>query len=167
MFSGILGLVLQKCVAGASVREICEFGDNLITEDTSKVYKKEKEMKKGIAFPTCISVNNCICHYSPLPSEPDYLLKEGDLAKMLVFFRNRVKNLYLFDDILIVCIFSDLGAHVDGFIAVVAHSIIISQLVENEEQPKPKITGRQADVLKAAYLASEVALRLLKPGNEV
>lgn len=65
------------------------------------------------------------------------------------------------------CTFSDLGAHVDGFIAVVAHSIIVSPPAENEEQAKPKITGRQADVLKAAYLASEIALRLLKPGNEV
>ncbi|XP_077294363.1 proliferation-associated protein 2G4 [Arctopsyche grandis] len=138
----ILGLVLQKCVAGASVREICEYGDNLITEDTSKVFKKEKEMKKGIAFPTCVSINNCICHFSPLPSEADHMLKEGELAKI------------------------DLGAHIDGFIAVVAHSIIVSKPVENEEAEKKKVTGRQADVLKAAYLASEVALRLLKSGNE-
>lgn len=67
---------------GASVKEICEFGDRQLTEETSKVFKKEKELKKGIAFPTCVSVNNCICHFSPLPSEPDYILKEGDVAKV-------------------------------------------------------------------------------------
>ena len=74
--------VLDKCVAGASVREICEFGDKLLAEETSKVFKKEKELKKGIAFPTCVSVNNCICHFSPVPSEPDYALQDGDVAKV-------------------------------------------------------------------------------------
>ena len=52
----------------------------------------------GIAFPCCISVNNCICHYSPLTHDADTVLKAGDLAKI------------------------DLGAHIDGFIAVVAHT---------------------------------------------
>ena len=36
----------------------------------------------GIAFPTCISVNNCICHFSPLKSDPELLLKDGDMVKM-------------------------------------------------------------------------------------
>lgn len=36
----------------------------------------------GIAFPTSISVNNCVCHFSPLKSDQDYILKEGDLVKM-------------------------------------------------------------------------------------
>lgn len=36
----------------------------------------------GIAFPTCISVNNCVCHFSPLLSEPDITLNDGDLVKM-------------------------------------------------------------------------------------
>lgn len=61
---------------------ICEYGDKLILEETSKVFKKEKELKKGIAFPTCVSVNNCICHFSPIASDPDVTLKEGDLVKM-------------------------------------------------------------------------------------
>lgn len=69
-------------MAGASVREICEFGDSLLLEETGKVFKKEKDLKKGIAFPTCVSVNNCICHYSPVPSEADYTLKDEDVAKV-------------------------------------------------------------------------------------
>ena len=36
----------------------------------------------GIAFPTCISVNQCVCHFSPLLSEPDITLHDGDLVKM-------------------------------------------------------------------------------------
>jgi len=81
-FAGILKQVLDKCIAGASVREICEFGDKLLTEETNKVFKKEKELKKGIAFPTCISVNNCICHFSPIASEPDLILKDEDMVKV-------------------------------------------------------------------------------------
>ncbi|XP_059487690.1 proliferation-associated protein 2G4 [Neocloeon triangulifer] len=132
----ILKQLVDKCVVGASVREICEWGDKQILEETSKVFKKEKELKKGIAFPTCISINNCICHYSPVASEPDYLIKDEDLVKI------------------------DLGAHVDGFIAVVAHSLVVG--ASNER----KVTGKKANVMLAAHLASQAALRLLKPGNE-
>ena len=52
----------------------------------------------------------------------------------------------------------DLGAHIDGFIAVAAHTVVAG---------KDKVGGRQADCLLAAHLASEAALRLVKPGNEV
>ena len=34
-------------MSGAAVVDLCEMGDKLILEETSKVYKKEKEMKKG------------------------------------------------------------------------------------------------------------------------
>ena len=34
-------------MVGAAVVELCEKGDTLILEETAKVYKKEKEMKKG------------------------------------------------------------------------------------------------------------------------
>lgn len=81
-FAGVLKQVLDRCIVGASVREICEFGDKLLTEETNKVFKKEKELKKGIAFPTCISVNNCICHFSPIASEPDLILKDEDMVKV-------------------------------------------------------------------------------------
>lgn len=58
-------------------------------------------------------------------------------------------------------IFRDLGAHVDGFIAVVAHTIVIGS------SPNRKVSGRKADVILAAHYASQAALRLLKPGTEV
>lgn len=53
---------------------------------------------------------------------------------------------------------SDLGAHIDGFIAVVAHTVVVGGV---------EATGRAADVVLAAHYASEAALRLLRPGNEV
>ncbi|KAI9554446.1 hypothetical protein GHT06_019718 [Daphnia sinensis] len=128
--------VIAKCVVGASVRELCSLGDKLLLEETVKVFKKEKELKKGIAFPTCLSVNNCVCHFSPLASDTDVELKDGDVVKI------------------------DLGAHVDGFIASVAHTVVVGST------PSTKITGRKADVLLAAHYASEAALRLMKPGTE-
>ena len=56
---------------------------------------------------------------------------------------------------------SDLGCHVDGYIAVAAHTFVVGASKEN------KATGRKADVILAAYYAAEAALRHLKPGSNV
>ena len=128
---------MAKCVVGASVRELCVATDKRLEEETGKAFKKDKKVGKGIAFPCCISVNACICHFSPLKSDNDVVLKAGDLVKL------------------------DLGAHIDGFIAVVAHSLAVGSSKDE------KVKGRKADALLAAHLASEAALRLVKPGNEV
>lgn len=132
----ILRNIIEASTAGSTVCSLCQLGDKLILEETSKVFKKEKAMKKGIAFPTCISVNNCVCHFSPLLSEAAVILKDGDIVKI------------------------DLGVHIDGFIAVVGHTVVVGASKEN------KVTGRKADVIQAAYLASELAQRLVKAGNE-
>jgi len=133
--NGILKTLVSKSVAGAKILDLCEEGDKLLSEETIKVFKKEKEMKKGIAFPTCISVNNCICHFSPLKSDAEVLLQDGDLVKI------------------------DLGAHIDGFIAVAAHSFVVGASADN------KVTGRKADAVVAAHMAAEAALRMVKPGH--
>jgi len=132
----VLKEMLAECKPGCSIRDLCVLGDKKLTEETGKAYKKDKKITKGVAFPTCISVNNVICHYSPLLSEPDTVLADGDLVKI------------------------DLGAHIDGFIAVVAHTFVLGASAE------APVTGRKADVIMAAHLASEAALRLVKPGME-
>ena len=38
----------------------------------------------GVAFPTCISLNNVVCHHCPLESDPVVTLKDGDVVKMYV-----------------------------------------------------------------------------------
>ena len=38
----------------------------------------------GIAFPTSISTNNVVAHVSPLPSDPEIELKEGDVVKLML-----------------------------------------------------------------------------------
>merc|ERR1712060_162229 len=55
----------------------------------------------------------------------------------------------------------DLGGHKYGYIAVVAHTVVIGEDNENSI-----VGGRKADVLLAEYYAQEEALRLIKPGNE-
>lgn len=54
---------------------------------------------------------------------------------------------------------SDLGVHIDGFIALVAHTIVVGASAD-----KP-VEGRAADAILAAYNAIQVAYRLLKPGK--
>jgi curved DNA binding protein len=131
----VMAEILVKCVPGASVVALCELSDSRLLEETAKVFKKEKNMKKGISFPTCISANYTICHFSPLKSDPDYIIKDNDLIKL------------------------DMGCHVDGFIAVGAHTFVVGA------SPTNKATGRKADVILAAYNAAEAALRLMKPGS--
>ena len=46
-------------------------------------------------------MNHAICHFSPLVSEADQTLEEGDMVKI------------------------DMGAHIDGYIAVVAHTVVV------------------------------------------
>jgi curved DNA binding protein len=134
--NNVLKETVEACKVGASVRAMCSTADTRMDEETAKAFKKDKKVLKGIAFPACISVNNCICHFSPLNSDPDVVLKDGDVVKI------------------------DLGAHIDGFIAVVAHTVVVGTGKDN------KITGKKADAMMAAHLASEAALRLIKPGNE-
>lgn len=53
----------------------------------------------------------------------------------------------------------ELGVHVDGFPAFVAHTIVVQSDVN------APITGKKADVILAAYKGIQAALRLIKPGN--
>merc|ERR1712212_872025 len=133
----VLKELSEACKVSVSVRDLCILGDARLGEETGKAFKKDKKLTKGIAFPTCISVNNCICHFSPLVSEADVVLVEGDMVKI------------------------DMGAHIDGFIAVVAHTLVVGV-----NKDSAQLTGRKADAMLAAHLASEAALRLVKPGNE-
>lgn len=38
---------MDKCVPGASTVAVCEFSDNRVLEETNKIFKKEKNLKKG------------------------------------------------------------------------------------------------------------------------
>lgn len=42
--------VVEAAKAGVSVLSLCEKGDAFIMTETGKVFKREKDMKKGIVF---------------------------------------------------------------------------------------------------------------------
>jgi len=99
----VLLKVVEACVDEADIATICELGDKLLLEETGKLYNKKvkgKTMEKGIAFPTCLSVNEIIGHFSPFKGE-SRALKAGDVAKI------------------------DLACHIDGFIAAAGHTVIV------------------------------------------
>lgn len=66
-------------------------------------------MEKGVAFPTCISVNDIIGHFSPMKGESK-ALKEGDLAKI------------------------DMACHFDGFVAAAAHTVIVGGVTVDDKR---------------------------------
>uniref|UniRef100_A0A1I8B451 Peptidase_M24 domain-containing protein n=1 Tax=Meloidogyne hapla TaxID=6305 RepID=A0A1I8B451_MELHA len=129
----ILKEIIGELKVDAEVGQLCSRGDARILELTSNLFKREKNVQKGIAMPTCISIDNCVCHFSPLRSEAPVLLKEGQVVKV------------------------DLGAHVDGYIATAAHTVVIGATRDN------KVTGKKANVIVSAYNIMEMVLRMLKP----
>ncbi|CAO3598065.1 unnamed protein product [Absidia cylindrospora] len=96
--NSILPEVISKVSPGVSVCDLCQYGDDLIEAMALKEYKNAE---RGIAFPTCVSVNNLIQHVSPL-LDNDYLLKAGDVVKI------------------------EMGAHIDGYLATAAHTTVVS-----------------------------------------
>lgn len=128
--------VLANIKEGAIAGDLCDLGDKLILEKTGKLYKKEKNFTKGIAMPTCISIDNCICHYTPLKSEAPVVLKNGQVVKV------------------------DLGTHIDGLIATAAHTVVVGASKDN------KVTGKLADLLRGTHDALEIAIRSLRPDTE-
>ncbi|KAJ2669334.1 Proliferation-associated protein 2G4 [Coemansia spiralis] len=69
------------------------------------------------------------------PLSDDYVLQDGDVVKI------------------------EIGVHIDGYIASAAHTVIATN------SPSVTITDRRADVISAAYYASEVAVRMIRPGQ--
>uniref|UniRef100_A0A7R9Y9E1 Peptidase M24 domain-containing protein n=2 Tax=Pinguiococcus pyrenoidosus TaxID=172671 RepID=A0A7R9Y9E1_9STRA len=132
---------VSQCVAGASVLDVCKFGDAVIAQSTERLYRKKingRTVEKGIAFPTCVSVNEVVCHHSPLESDKDDLrpLEDGDIVKI------------------------DLGCHIDGYIALAAHTIVVG--ANFAEAP---LEGRRADAFAAAFTAGTICEKLIKNGG--
>jgi len=122
-------------VEGASILKLCRDGDEQILKLTLGVYTAKVDgatVPKGIAFPTCVSVNNVVSHFSPLESETvssSQTLAKGDLVKVQI------------------------GAHIDGYAALQTETLIVGATASEPA------TGRKADVVKAAWHAAQAAIR--------
>ena len=131
-----LQAIIKKMVPGANLYELCTQSDAFILDKLSKIYTKKKFIK-GLAFPTCISINEVCGNYSApaeITDDPHEkkTLTEGDVAKI------------------------DLGVQIHGFAAVAAHTVVVSS------KPDEKVTGAKADVVLAAYNSLQAALRMMK-----
>ena len=78
-----------------------------------------------------------VCNFAPLPSDDasKATLKNGDVVKI------------------------QLGAQIDGYPSVCAETVIVGASAD-----KPA-SGRAADVVRAAHVAADVAIRMLRPGT--
>ncbi|BEI97925.1 hypothetical protein CcaverHIS631_0302240 [Cutaneotrichosporon cavernicola] len=124
-----------EIAAGKKVLELCIAGDKHIADAVAPLYNKAKagvKVSKGSAFPTCISVNNVVSHVSPLPSDPEYTLKDGDVVKV------------------------QLGVHIDGYAVVHAETIVIGSKVEG---PTADVIAAAYDAAQAAMRTLKVGAK--------
>ncbi|KAJ1653696.1 hypothetical protein IWQ61_006234 [Dispira simplex] len=121
--------------AGVKVASLCKLGDELIVGYANKVCT-DKSTEKGVAFPTCISVNNEIQNVSPTEDAQGYVIRPNDVVKV------------------------ELAVHISGYIASQAHTIVINPI------PEVPVSDRRADVICAAKIAHEAAVRMMCPGNK-
>lgn len=130
-----LQILIEATKPGAKVYDLCVLGDETINKKLKTMFKGTE---KGIAFPTSISLNNCVCHNSPSsPDENPQVIALGDVVHY------------------------DLGIHVDGYCAQVAHTI---QVTENGELGSDEKATR---VITAAYNIMKLAMRKMRPGATV
>lgn len=108
--SKVLDLLIKETKPGAKIYDLCVLGDKTINEEVGKIYKTVK--RKGIAFPTCISINNVAGHFSPTKDDTT-VIKDGDLVKI------------------------ELGVHIDGFPAFIVYPVLVNESVT----PDPKIVN--------------------------
>ena len=116
--------------------ELCIEGDKAITDILTSA-----NIKGGISFPTCISVDNIICHFSPslLDAEASVkCLSAGSLVKI------------------------ELGVHVDGFPALVGNTFICKNAVNESSNGSCEDTelALKSRLIDATYEASQAVLSL-------
>ena len=167
----IAGQTLDKLInmikPGVKIYDLCVFGDDYILQEVSKIYpnlnkKKNKRGKlkkneKGIAFPTCISINNIAGHFSPNSSNDLTTIAAGDLVKI------------------------ELGVHIDSFPAMIAYTVWVCRLAPRPfhrvcrlaPQPFHRASDGKSDkllnkekekVIRAVYEAGRRIIKIMKPG---
>ena len=120
--------------SGSKVSNICNQVDAFIEEKCKSLFTYDCE--RGIAFPCTISCNETVRYGGG--ENNGHCWMTGDLVKI------------------------ELGVHVDGYIATLAHSMILGQ-----HQPSCPVQGAKADAVCAALLASQVVARMLRPGQKL
>jgi curved DNA binding protein len=146
-----LELIRKFNYAGMSVAKLCQLGDAKVEKGASSVYNKARtaageKLEKGVAFPTCVSRNNCAAHFCPLGDADGGTLVAGDVVTV------------------------QLGAHIDGHCAMIATTDVVraskdDPVVSNGSGGGGTVEGRAADAMVAAWTAAQAVLRVMRPGR--
>lgn len=129
--------------------EICALGDSYLYRALSTVYQKGSKAvnEKGIAYPVSLDINDSANGISPELS--------ADAS-----FNNPTNNPFKPGDIVKIT----LGAHIDGYTALVSHTVVIyppPDLTNANPQPEGPLLGPKADAICAVYAATEAVVSLL------
>lgn len=90
--------VLKKVQHNTKIVDLADIGDAIMQTELGLIYRKKKlKLGKGIAMPTCISINNIAAFNSPLKDD-ETIITDGDIVKI------------------------EMGVHVDGFICIKAET---------------------------------------------
>jgi methionyl aminopeptidase len=65
---------------GLSLNDLASIIENKIKEDTN--FDIINPLKRGIAFPVGLSLNNCAAHYTPNYNDNDIIIKDSDILKI-------------------------------------------------------------------------------------
>eukprot|EP00760_Papus_ankaliazontas_P007809 PhM_4_TR13541/c0_g1_i1/m.7882 len=128
-----LQALIDLCVAGTSVHQMCKTGDSMLREKLETVYTRAtneegKPMQKGLAYPTNVSVNKYVANYTSM--HEDIVLKDGDVVKI------------------------HLGCHLDGYPVLAAHTVVVGETCPSKETHA---------VVRAAYIAASAVARMFHP----
>lgn len=134
-----LKALLKTIAPGKTTTELCSLGNKLIQTQCDGIFNNKKTadgkpMKKGVAFPVCISVNECAGNNCPMKTEPGQVLAAGDVVKI------------------------DLGVHIDFYCAVAGHTVVVGAT------PEAKVKGPSADVVLAALHGAQIAYKIIQVG---
>ena len=131
-------LLTKVLKPGADIYATCKLGNELIDRLCARKFTKKKQAGfAGVAFPTAISVNECVSNYSPLEGDSTSL-KEGDWVKITM------------------------ACQVGGYPAFVSKTIVLGGEGAEKEMPTE---GEAAKLVAATHVASEVAYKLIQPGK--
>lgn len=134
----VLAKLSSLCIPDAKVADLCKKGDELLNEKC-RAYALKHQAQACISFPTCISIDEVICHFSPSSSYETLdickkfsILRRGSLIKI------------------------ELGIAVDNWPVVVGHSMICGV---DGKTSVDDINVSTANVLLAAYVGNLRAVK--------
>ena len=132
--------VVAGVAPGASVWQLCNLGDEALESLTHSTFSKAKDaetgepIKRGISFPTNVSVNNVLCHCRPLDESQDVRLNIGDVVKV------------------------HLGAHIDGYATSACQTVVVTARAGVQvDADNASFADREAVVSEAAANAVAAA----------